>query len=615
MGQVVETVLKVSVDSSQVRSLQNEVSRLGVAADKASQAFVGGPGRYPLGTILDAHGRPMLPSGGGGVGAMPGGGGASPPPPPRTPGFRDRIKSFMFGGEGFQTGRLEQFGYSAIMLNQALDMLAGSASSYMGSFGPETGALFSGSLGSATQGVLSAQLARKQALIQGGVGGVGTMAGSGLIAMSSTMGSPWARAGMVFAGIVTSAAAQWGAAFWGSVESKATAKESAGASMAEQVFRSREQLAELSLSAMRLGGRGLTDADHRFGVRFGLSPNETGQRWSQFISAGGVGISLDALLGAESRYGIGGGSLAGMIRNLRPGMGAAYPGDYAGAPNAAREQARETMIAETIGTALAAGLDKARIPEFLGMVASQMSGFASYGMTVSARDLERTRLGLVDAGYMGFQANTVANRVDSLGISTMMSMSGMRFPKQAIDARIRAGLISKFGSEYEARRGLESMLQRGEFEGFLQDIAMGIGEPGARSAFLQNTLGMSPSASEKFLKYGKGKLGRAPLRGPGAIAETPEFEVGQFQAIMDATTALSKTIPQLSDLFQKMTEVLGAALGNMEFVGNAPFDKAISELRNQSVGDTKNMLHVVERVDPSGKSSYRLRWNDEYETD
>ena len=540
----------------------------------------------------------------GGGGAAPGGGGGARAPSPdaqraefrRTHALAERIartggpegggsamQRFLTGGQmsGRQIGGLGSLGFVGMAANRGIQSWLQYQTATLGAEPGLAGGMASGDYGTAAHAAIQYQATRETAAAHaryapGEMAGQGMMMAGGVMAMSGAGVVPGIA--MMALGAVVDAASKFGAAAAESMIQTLAAKEGAAVERGQGFFSARVGMGQQSL-AMAPYGRGMpSDADLRnLGSRYGYKTPEIGQRLGAFGKAGGWGISDESILANERGYGVDASSQGRYARSLLPSA--------AGMSTLPAGMTPETHLRAVLTDAVAAGVQTARLPEYLNRLVGINESFQDRGLPIRAEGTRRAVAGLANMGWTPWEATTAVSGANQFGASTIQGLAGQILPGGASQALLLRGLIKKFGSVKGAMMGGQKMIETGEMPEFLSGIQGGLGDlPGL--AFGMQTTGMFPKHAAHFAHYKPA----AGVAGAGATAEERAAEyMGRPEAGPVGVDVLRDQMMTLGESLRgaegRFADILGLAADALVNYANH-INEANEKLRTERSGAT-----------------------------
>ena len=555
------STLEIKADPRPLQSIKNVLDNIAISAGKAKNAVMDlfrGQDSQPAGRSAGGSIFDKSPSSGGPRVGTPAGWRAPEQAIPAAP------SSGGGGGGGGGPRSMADMGALGFMGYQGLQAMQGGFASYYGQEPMLTAGMYGGDLGGAMTASITATRQRQIGMARAGIGGtLGTASmGLGMAGMASATGMGAAAGGPIGAGAMLvgaallSVASSWGQEAAGAFIGSLQAKEQAAVNQLQTFMSKRSQVAMTALSTTAIGGEALSDKQmNRFADQYGFDPSRSQGMMQQFARSGGneSRLGADAIMQAQLGLEIGPGQVGGLFRGFGQGMGAKRGGVD-----------DRTYLEGVLATGMAAGIDKARLGEYMQRVAQSNEELATYGVARDAGESERERMGLVGAGFGGFQSADVSAQLNQVGSQHLMGMAGMRMPQQAFQAIIRRGLLEKFGSFGGAMEGLEGMVKGGGMAEFLKGEAGRMDEGDLRTSFLMQATQKFPSAANKLMDYRKGGIGAASLEElADEQTDRPEFAVTRKKAMIEATQTLAQTLPELAGHMDQWNRLMGVAVDNM----------------------------------------------------
>ncbi len=569
--EVLTTTLRITADTTQLRSVTSALRDVQAAGMGAAQAVAGASGQRvifgPRGEILSVvNPAPLSPT-------------PSAPSSPGQPHGPKGLTDFLFSRRGAGVAAL---GYAGIMGQQALSRISGAIGEYYGAESGLQGGLASGSLPTAMNSVLQAQatraMAKNTALIGGSTGimGAGSMAYGGAIAAAHPLGA----AGLVIGGALLSFAGQWGTSAANSMVATLSAKGQAAVGFGERALGAGLGMAEETMKLGGLGRRGLGMGDYRMGARYGFGAQRFLSMYGQFAGSGGIDFDPE-MMAASARSGVSPDQAGRFQRSFAPGMGASTSGGL------------WTALDKTVSNAVNSGVSRARIPEYLSHIQSLNERLADRGLTVNFDNYERERVGMMNSGLKGFQANTAQAGFQSFGENLLQSMWSEMVPPDMVQSVVKMGLFNKFGDWKGAAGGLESMLGTGSFGSFAGGLAGGFPDL-LGTGMLSQMSGLLPGAAGRLKGFiPSDVLSNMPESGglfsdlwggfksvAGGLMGTGEGGLLKQKAVNDSVEVLSVSLGKLQVMLDKTTELLGVSYKNFSDQYSAAMGKLNDELRS-----------------------------------
>ena len=584
MGNTVQTTLQIGLDTAPLQTLLQLLQGIATNA-QAAQAGVSGIGKNVKVPPPGAPAGP--PAGSGGPPPAPGGGGGGPPPPAPWD-FRAARGRVNIGGDPRQPtafDRRYQGGAGAHLFGTGMQQTAGAVTSAVGAYYAQepllAGAFATGNLSTAANAAIQAQSARETSMRSAAAGGVGgtLQAAAGMAGMA--MGGPGGMVAGAAAGALLNMAIQWGATAANALTQTLAAKQSGAVAFGENLMGRGKAQAEAALGGMPYG---TNIARGRLGTlsgTYGYSPEAIQQTMAGFGRGGGHTPLAEAVLGLQ-RAGIDAGTTARFQRSTFGASGARLSDQSDFGVFAAMDR--------TLANAVASGVQRSRLPEYMARVASYNEKMAERGTAIDYGESERTRVGFANTGLRGFAVNAVQESTRDYGFNATQGLASMRLPPAMAQSLVQRALIRKFGGVDAAIRGGSEMTRTDSWGEFLGGTTRGLPEQ-LGVPMMMGITGMDYEGASRARQMRKGgsisDMMRSRLQ-PGwggwwseanKNLNTEEGGLVRTAAGRDAAEGLGASLGRLTGIIEKSYEVLEAAQKNFQQNYNAAISRAIEELR------------------------------------
>ena len=377
---------------------------------------------------------------------------------------------------------------------------------------------------------------------------------------------------------------------------KTQVREAAAIGTMEKFMSRRGALAGQEMGLLSIGGGLTPESAMRFTAgRYGVGAQQQ-LAMRQAYLRGGKGaaagaFNADTLAALNLGFGLDAGSVGGLYAGTSAGQGAKLAGG-----------SERAYLEGVLAQGMAAGIEKARLPDFLARVASSNESLAQYGGAKDIARVSAVATGLTRAGMQGFQAQTFQAGAEKAGTNALFGINEMIMPGAARDALIKRWAFQKFGAA-GATAGLENTMNAGGMPEALKGIAQGLGNPMMSTAFLTGSVGMFPGASRKALGLEVGGVGTTDVE---AEAERVKREGGErfgavaAQATLDTMQTFAGTLKELDGYFKETIKQMGVNIENMHNVALELMEKHRAELAPPVIGHSQDTFEGRARVSQWG---------------
>jgi hypothetical protein len=475
---------------------------------------------------------------------------------------------------------------------KVMNEIGGRIEAYYGTMGPLTGGLTSGSLYNAMGASIQAHAAREMVtgtpqLLWGAAGAVGggmmVAGGAGLIGASGTaaVSGPvgWA---LLAGGVLLSLAARWGTAAANAQIARMSSAQQSAVQVFQRAVEARSGLARVGLS-LGAFGMGMPGAEEfKRATQLGFESSDVAQRYQAFAAAGGTKTNVMGVLGMERAYGIDAGTFGRWQRAFQPGAGATMPGGF-------NVLSTEVLLRNTMAAGLKAGIQEARLGEYLQRISALNEQLVERGVTISAEGVANWQRGLAAAGIKGMMGVAGLSGVANFGAGLGQTVKDLFMPQQLIQAMglralaLRGGATPKgmMSALETVRRSPEGMLS------FAQDMSNILPEDFQTLAMGQvtgyqewGTMAAARKARPKGASPWTTLFGGAEELARSIYAATPETGLLTQQATSENIITFGAKIGELTKGLEQMSTVSQSAIENLAVLADV-FKQLAEDIKSE----------------------------------
>lgn len=481
---------------------------------------------------------------------------------------------------GGPLGRMGLIAGGGYLAHQQLQNWSGAAGTYWQQEAVAAAGMGSGDLGQAMGASVQAGYGRERALT-GAAWGAASGAGMGMMGAGAMLAATPVGLPLMIAGALISAATEFGSKAADAMLAKAQAQEQAAVTSLTRFIGDYRGIATSGARAAALGrgvagpGAYVRQADGSDGLadRYGYSVSEGAQQEAAFAGAGGQGLGTNFLLAASRGWGLDAGTLGGFTKSFSPGQGGGV----------LRGQSTEQFTRAVIADAIALGVDRARIPEYLQRSAALNAQFAEKGIPVDARALAAVVGGMQVGGLSHPAAFAAAQSMQGYGGGMLQRMAGMRVPQGATDAIMMRAAMQKFGGFDEAMGGIEGLIGSGGMPDFLRQAVtgMGMGGTGVESAIMMQLTGAGgPADAEKMLRSGRafGFGTETEKQAADRVMSRPDAQILAYDALGKSMEAAAMETKGFAETMRLAMRIVQAGINNFNKNAGTAADRTAAEV-------------------------------------